>query len=190
MILLPTVLKAKFTRRWRGKDGKWHYDYDKPKASTTAQEGLLEARKEYKRTQAAEKKFLSIAKAPVPDKKAWDKLPKRSWEQLGYKDYTLKMVKQKYGNVPDKKAVLYNLISEGFKKTKLSDYNLSTGEGWFKYYGAQYKALSTSVPNFPIAPKEYAAINQRFYEKTSGTAMDLWDIFLEKITKKWDRWAA
>jgi hypothetical protein len=32
-IFLPTeLLKAKYTKRWRGKDGKWHYEYGKLKA--------------------------------------------------------------------------------------------------------------------------------------------------------------
>jgi hypothetical protein len=30
VVLPATLLKAKYTRRWKGKDGKWHYEYGAP----------------------------------------------------------------------------------------------------------------------------------------------------------------
>lgn len=30
IVLIPTIVKAKYTRRWKGKDGKWNYEYGKP----------------------------------------------------------------------------------------------------------------------------------------------------------------
>jgi len=30
-VFKASILKAKYTRRWKGKDGKWHYEYETPK---------------------------------------------------------------------------------------------------------------------------------------------------------------
>lgn len=196
------VMKAKYTRRWKGKDGKWHYEYDKPKSkkSTTGApppekdyskypEDLRASMIAFDKEQAKKSEILKELEGLEPQKvpKPWAAIKDKTWEQIGYEGTHLRIAKERYGPKVGKRGVLYRMVADAYKSINTSDYNLSGASGWTRMYVDEYKALRNAIPNMPVTFKEFLAIQNRMH-KQNKIGMDVWDWTVDKIVMKWDRW--
>ena len=91
LILQPTealdLQKSKYTRKWRGKDGKWRYDYYDAKGNTTTKNIIDRDPKKLKaRIMDAAKVLSSAGKEALGDRSQWqfDALNKRIVTGTGY----------------------------------------------------------------------------------------------------------
>lgn len=159
------LTKAKYTKRWKGKDGKWNYEYGKPsKKYVIDPSGIAESfNSAQKQMETRKQSYISkLQKIPVGASfkgkgHSWtltelggDRMWVRDDNKTGYADGSLLV---EFGQ-----KTVDNLLSQYKTQKKRHEFDAEK-EGWKNMKGAEKKAISISENN----PTKYITMTADFH---------------------------